>query len=215
MEVLGNQIKAVLDSIPNQQYTDGYVDPTGKEGFRNPVREGVGKGLEAIVARLQPQRAVELGTALGRSGLHMALGGLRELHTVEFDAEAAGIAQKNFELAGLDGFRVYHQDSGEFSRDFEQTIDLLFIDHAKPRYLEDLQSLELRLALGGLVLLDNMFNRQPETKDAAAYVADNYICGIYMEPPTEGETTGLMVASKSRPVFDAAWGELLESNHAS
>jgi predicted O-methyltransferase YrrM len=209
----------VLATIPQEQYTDGYTDPTGKEGFRNPVRPIVAEGLTRIVELLKPERAVELGTALGSSGIRFGLGGLKILDTVEFDPEAAQIAQTNFANAGLNGFRVHNMDSGEFVKNWDAIIDLIFIDHAKPRYLEDLQALEGSLTPTGLVLLDNTYNRQPECKDAVAYVADNYFSGIFTEPPSPGvdgpESTGLMVASKDREVFDQAWKVLMDVRGAS
>ena len=204
------RIEAVLATIPQEQYTDGYVDPTGKEGFRNPVREVVGRGLTILTQRLGIKSVTELGTALGSSGLRFALGGVTELDTVEFDPEASNIAQGNFEKAGLDGFKVHNKDSGVFVAEYSKVIEALFIDHAKPRYLGDLQGLEHLLTSKAVVLLDNTFNRQPETKDAAAYVADNYFSGIFTEPSTGGETTGLMVASKDREVFDIAWTALMD-----
>lgn len=200
------RIESVLADIPNEQYVDGYVDPKGKQGFRNPVREVVGRGLTALVENLAIKNGVELGTALGRSGLHMALGGLEQLDTVEFDIDAARQAHDNFAKAGLNDFRVHNADSGEFTRNWQTPgrVELLFIDHAKERYLEDLQAMEGSLAPDALVLLDNTFNRASECKDAVAYVADNYYAAIFVEPPTGGETTGLLVASKDRSVFDAA-----------
>jgi predicted O-methyltransferase YrrM len=205
------RINAVLDAIPNEQYVDGYVDPKGKQGFRNPVREVVGRGLTKIVDKLQIKTGVELGTALGRSGLHFALGGLEQLDTVEFDAEAAAIAKGNFQAAGLDVFHVHNLDSGEFTRDWPYPVDMVFIDHAKERYLEDFQNLESRLTPNALVLMDNTFNRASECKDAVAYVADHYYSAIFTEPSTGGESTGLLVASKYRLVFDLALSALMDA----
>lgn len=206
------KIEEVLASIPAEQYVQGYKDAKGKEGFRNPVRPVVGEALTRLVEHLGFEHGVELGTALGRSGLHMALGGLKHLATVEFDREAAKIAKANFTRAGLSetDFVVHNMDSGEFTSQWRWPIDLLFIDHAKERYLEDLQTLEPYLDPRALVLLDNTFNRASECKDAVAYVADNYYSAIFTEPPTDGETTGLLVASKTARVFDGAMRVLID-----
>lgn len=202
-------IDAVLATIPQEQYAATYKDVKGKEGWRNPVRPVVAEGLTRIVETLGFQNGVELGTALGSSGLRMAKGGLKHLDTVEFDREAAEIAQANFGKAGVP-YMVYNMDSGDFVRDHQSPIDLLFIDHAKERYLEDLQGLEPHLEPKALVLLDNTFNRASECKDAVAYVADNYFSAIFTEPPTGGETTGLLVASKDRYTFNMAMKCLLD-----
>jgi predicted O-methyltransferase YrrM len=214
MDERKQRITAVLDTIPDEQYVDGYVDPKGKTGFRNPVRAGVAKGLTTIVDRLGIKQGVELGTALGRSGLYFALGGLERLDTVEFDVDAARAAQANFARADLQGFRVHHQDSGDFTRNYPDAIEMVFIDHAKERYLEDFQNLEGHLEPDALVLMDNTFNRAGECKDAVAYVADNYYTAIFTEPPTGGETTGLLVASKDRFTFDLAFQALVDSRAA-
>lgn len=206
-------MEEVLATIPQEQYVDGYTDPKGKQGFRNPVRPDVAKGLTAVAEKLQLKRGVELGTALGSSAICFAIGGLEQLDTVEFDKEAAKIAQANLDAAGT-GFTVHNMDSGEFTAGFEGEIDLIFIDHAKERYLEDFQALEGNLHPRALVLMDNTFNRASECKDAVAYVADGYYAAIFTEPPTGGESTGLLVASKSREVFDTAFATLMDTRQA-
>lgn len=201
-----DRITKVLAGIPDEQNVDPYTDTKGKEGFRNPVRPAVGEGLTELVARLKLRKGVELGTALGRSGLHMALGGLEQLATVEFDSDAAEQARDHFAAAGLPKFVVHNMDSEEFTRQWHHPIDLLFIDHAKDRYLGDLQALEAYLTPNALVLLDNAYNRADALQECAAYVAGNYHAAIFMEPPTgkDGVTTGLLVASKDRATFDIA-----------
>lgn len=205
-----DNIRAVLATIPQEQYVDAYTDNRGKNGYRNPVRPVIAEGLTAIVKRLGLKNGVELGTALGSSGLRMALGGLETLDTNEFDPEAAATARENFAAAGLPGFRVHNMDSQQFTDSWSGPIDLLFVDHAKERYLEDFQALEPYLTENALVLMDNTFNRATECKDAVAYVADGYYSSIFTEPSTGGETTGLLVASHSREVFESAMSALLD-----
>jgi len=206
------KIREVLNRIPTDQYVEAnrYRDITGKEGFRNPVRAVVGKGLTRIVEQMGFKDAVELGTGPGSSGLHLALGGLRTLNTVEQDSEAAQIARTNFAEAELPGFTVHNMDSGRFIGEWVGSIQLVLFDHAKPRYLGDLQALEPFLDPNALVLMDNTYNRASECKDAVAYVADNYYSAIFTEPPTDGETTGLLVASKDRYTFNMAMKCLLD-----
>lgn len=206
------KILEVLSTIPQEQNVQGYVDVKGKEGFRNPVRPFVGKGLEDLARRIPLRKGVELGTALGRSGLHFALGGVKELDTVEFDPEAAGIAQRNFKDAGV-LFDVHCMDSGKFTTEYDGgPIDFVFIDHAKERYLEDFQALEPNLTSVGLVLMDNTFNRASECAEAVAYVSANYYSFMFTEPPTgqDGVTTGLLVASKDRRVVQEAFNTLMD-----
>lgn len=197
------KIQEVLATIPQEQYKDAYTDTKGVEGFRNPVRDGVARGITEIVEKLGFKSGVELGTALGSSGLHMALGGMERLDTVEMDPEAAGIAQRNFKDAGV-GFTVHCMDSGSFIEGWNQPIDFLFIDHAKSRTLEDLVALEPYLAPNALVLVDNSSNRGHQMQDAIAHLGGNYHASIYLEAPTGGETTGLLVASKSRATYETA-----------
>lgn len=208
------RIAAVLQTIPNEQYVDGYVDPHGKTGYRNPVREVVGVGLTNVVEALGIKSGVELGTALGRSGLHFALGGLERLDTVEFEGEAAVAAQHNFDNAGLDGFQVFNGDSGDFTATYNKPVEMVFIDHAKERYLEDFQNLEANLTPNALILMDNTFNRASECATAVAYVADRYYSAIFTEPSTGGESTGLLVASRDRATFDAAFSTLIDTRGA-
>lgn len=205
------RIRQVRDQIPNEQYATEYTDKEAKHGWRNPVREVVGKGLTEVVKRLGIKTGVEFGTALGRSGLHFAEGGLKELDTVEFDAEAAVESQGNFRAAGLEGFRVHNMDSGDFANGWDKEgVGMVFIDHAKERYLPDFQAIEPYLAPDALILMDNTFNRATECKDAVAYVADGYYAAIFTEPATDGESTGLLVASRDRDVFDRAFEALMD-----
>lgn len=207
------QIEAVLATIPEEQNVKGYVDPKGKKGFQNPVRPVVGRALERLSRDVPLRRGVELGTALGRSGLMFALGGVRELDTVEFEKWAADTATENFAKAGVSGFNVHNMDSGTFTAEFDKPIDFVFIDHAKERYLEDLQNLEPQLSENALVLMDNTFNRAAECADAVAYVAEQYpYCFMFTEPPTgkDGVTTGLLVASKSRATATTAFKTLMD-----
>lgn len=207
------QILKVLDNIPQDQNSDEnkYEDSKGKKGWSNPVRPVIGLGLEAIVRALNPKRGVELGTARGRSGLHMALGGLQILDTCEMQERMATEARNNFANAGIK-FNVHNSDSSSFIASYTGEAEIAFIDHAKERTLEDLIALEPHLAEGALVLIDNSFNRASEMEEAVAYVGANYFCGIFTEPPTgeDQAVTGLLVASKDRATFDLAWSTLID-----
>lgn len=212
-EARRTQILSVLRTIPEEQYAQGYTDVKGKEGWRNPVREAIGMGLTELVRRFGFKDAVELGTALGRSGLQMFLGGLQHLRTVEMDREAAKVAQANFNKAGVEAV-VFNMDSATYAAMHEGEIGLLFMDHAKPRTLPDLEALEPWLLPDALVLVDNSFNRSAEMQDAVAYVASNYYASIFTEPASKGrdgpETTGLLIASKDRATFDTAFRTMVD-----
>jgi predicted O-methyltransferase YrrM len=115
--------------------------------------------LEVLVLAARPERALEIGTAIGYSGTIIARNlppwGL--LETIEIDAETAERAKKNFAEAGL--AKKVHVLKGaalEVLRAVETRYDFVFIDAAKEEY-ESYLAATLPLApKGALFVVDNL-----------------------------------------------------------
>src|SRR5437660_7154063 len=95
--------------------------------------------LAELVREAQPSRVVEVGTAIGYSGLWIA-DVLRELGrgrliTMEQDPERVAAAARNFTRAGVADFITQSQgDACELMRGVRSPIDLLFLDGGFANY---------------------------------------------------------------------------------
>src|SRR5438876_1688228 len=89
--------------------------------------------LVELIKQCRPELVVEIGTAIGYSGLWIA-GALRELKqgrlfTFEQDPDRIVEARRNFERAGVaDLITQYQGDARELVRELQDPIDMLFLD---------------------------------------------------------------------------------------
>jgi predicted O-methyltransferase YrrM len=139
-------------------------DPLLAEMRARGDREGIpivthvtGGLLEVLAAATGALRAVEVGTAIGVSTLHLARGGA---HVTSFEVdperhEAAGAYLRRAGLADRVDLRL--QDATEGLAALETGgFDLGFIDGPKDRYGGHLDQVVALLRPGGLLLVDNV-----------------------------------------------------------
>ena len=173
---------------------NGQSDPvlldiakTGEQDDLPLVDAEVGALLRVLVLATRATRVLEIGTAIGYSGIWMA-GALPKdgmLITMEFDEQRVTRARANFTRAGLadrvnviagDAQRMLHKISGPF--------DLIFQDGDKKMYGPMLDTLVGLLRPGGLLVTDNVLwngevvpgfpaKHHPDPADAAAIVKYN------------------------------------------
>lgn len=125
-------------------------------------------------------RVVEFGTYCGYSAILIAreLGADGRLICVELDPESVEASRAILEFAGLgDRVEVIEGASGDVIPQLEGTFDLVFLDHWKDLYEQDLKAIEAAglLREGSIIFADNVgpsFN--PE-----AYLAYVRECGHY------------------------------------
>jgi len=121
-----------------------------------------GLHLEVLTRAVGAKRAVEIGTLGGYSGVCL-LRGLGEggfLHTFEYDAKHAAVAQESFRKAGVESrARIHLGPASEQlpSIESEGPFDLVFIDADKLGYPAYVAWAEDHLRVGGVVLCDNAF----------------------------------------------------------
>ena len=119
----------------------------------------VGALLRVLATALGARRMLEIGTAVGYSGIWLA-GGLATdgmLITMEKDPERARIAKENFARAGVaDRVSVIVGDAQLKIVKVAGPFDLIFQDGAKELYTPLLDSLVDRLRPGGLLITDNV-----------------------------------------------------------
>ncbi|KAB0370390.1 catechol O-methyltransferase [Muntiacus reevesi] len=142
------------------------------------VGEKKGQIVDSVLREQQPSVLLELGAYCGYSAVRMArllLPGARLL-TIELNPEYAAITQQMVEFAGLqDKVTVVLGASQDIIPQLKKkydvdTLDMVFIDHWKDRYLPDTLLLEEcgLLRKGTVLLADNVI--YPGAPDFLEYV---------------------------------------------
>jgi predicted O-methyltransferase YrrM len=149
LATLNHSHSAVLDDIArgNEQRNLPLVDAE------------VGTLLRVLATALGAKRVLEIGTAIGYSGIWLA-GALPpdgSLFTLEIDPERAREAKENFARAGLaDRISVIVGDAKLMVAKVAGPFDLIFQDGAKQLYTPLLDRLVSLLRPGGLLVTDNV-----------------------------------------------------------
>ncbi|OFW19969.1 MAG: hypothetical protein A3H97_22385 [Acidobacteria bacterium RIFCSPLOWO2_02_FULL_65_29] len=119
----------------------------------------VGALLRVLAVSIGAVRILEIGTAIGYSGIWLAgalpRGGL--LLTIEMNADRAAVARENFSRAGVaDRANVMVGDASRLLAKVAGPFDLIFQDGDKKMYVPLLDRLVELLRPGGLLVTDNV-----------------------------------------------------------
>src|SRR4051794_30360202 len=119
----------------------------------------VGALLRVLALAVKARRILEIGTAVGYSGIWLA-GALPPdgtLMTMEMDPERGRVARANFERAGLaERVSVIAGDAERMIMKVAGPFDLIFQDSSKRLYLPLLERTIKLLRPGGLLITDNV-----------------------------------------------------------
>lgn len=116
---------------------------------------------------MQPKSILEIGTAIGFSALLMAEQvPYAKIITIDRNEEMIGFAKENFarfdqrkQITLLEG------DAVDLLEHIEQRFDLIFMDSAKSKYIVFLPEVLKRLEVGGVVILDDIFQGGDVARD--------------------------------------------------
>jgi predicted O-methyltransferase YrrM len=141
---------------------DAVLDAIARDGEAQNlplVDAEVGALLRVLATSVSARRILEIGTAIGYSGIWLAgalpPGGM--LFTMEKDPERARVAKANFERAGLsDRIGIIQGDAQITISKVAGPFDLIFQDGHKPLYVTLLDRLVSLLRPGGLLVTDNV-----------------------------------------------------------
>ena len=112
--------------------------------------------LYNTVKQCQPKRILEIGTAIGYSGIIMLSACNATLNTVEMDENNANMARENFALFGvLDRVNLFVGDAREIIGYLSGQYDFIFLDGPKGQYKAFLPYLTDLLQVGGTLVCDN------------------------------------------------------------
>lgn len=122
-----------------------------------PIADRSVAHLQAILARaMDADRALEFGTAIGYSTLHVARAGC-DVVTLELDPDRIEDAGEYLWRAGVRSkVEILEGPALETLGDVEGPFDLLFLDAVKTEYEQYLERALPMLRPGGMVLVDNL-----------------------------------------------------------
>lgn len=132
-----------IEQFARERYIPVMLDDT-KELLYNTVKA------------CQPKRILEIGTAIGYSGIVMLSACNATLNTVEMDETTANMARENFELFGLnDRVNLFVGDAREIIGYLSGEYDFIFLDGPKGQYKAFLPYLTDLLTVNGTLVCDN------------------------------------------------------------
>ena len=114
--------------------------------------------LYETVKAAQPRRILEIGTAIGYSGIVMlSASGDATLNTIELDEKTAEIAKANFKEFGLsERVNIFVGDARELVPVLTGSYDFIFLDGPKGQYETFFPYLTDLLEVGGTLVCDNV-----------------------------------------------------------
>jgi predicted O-methyltransferase YrrM len=139
--------------------------PVMREMEELAEREGIpivhwetGRFLAILVRALDPQRVLEVGTAIGYSTLHMAEQlGRGRIITIERDPVRASQARDFLTRAGvIDKVEIVEADAMQAIEELAGPFDFLFLDASKDQYTDYLRKAEPKASERALLVVDNL-----------------------------------------------------------
>ncbi|MFK7933057.1 MAG: O-methyltransferase [Saprospiraceae bacterium] len=149
--------------------------PMQPADFKNaylPISAAQGKSLKSLILKNNCQNVVEFGTSFGISTIYLA-DAVRQTNgkvvTTELLENKAQKAAQNIAEAGLSNVvEIRIGDAMQTLKDYDQPIDLLFLDGWKDLYLPLFEMLQPLFHSGTFIYADNM--DMAGTKQYADYV---------------------------------------------
>lgn len=154
------------------------------------VTKEVAEYLKFMVDMNKSQNILEVGTAIGYSGILMARAAQKyggKLTTIEIDEERYREANINFEKAGLDNVRTILGDAGEEIKKLNEEFDFVFIDASKGHYREFFDDSYKLLKNDGIIFIDNimfrgyLYKEYPKRFKTIVRKLDEFITWLYEE----------------------------------
>ena len=112
-----------------------------------------------LLESLQPEKILEIGTAIGFSALLMAEHAPQaQITTIDRNPEMIELAKANFDkYDSRQQITLLEGDAVDLLETLEDSYDLVFMDSAKSKYVVFLPQVLKRLNPGGLILIDDVF----------------------------------------------------------
>ena len=127
-------------------------------GFRI-IRKEMGNLLKVLLLLKQPQKILEVGTAVGYSSILMSenMPENCRITTIENYEKRIPVAKSNFKRAGKEEvITLLEGDAMDILKELDGTYDFIFMDAAKGQYINFLPELLRLMPAGGLLISDNV-----------------------------------------------------------
>lgn len=144
--------------LPNLKRLETYA----KQNYIPICKKSLANFLYFFVAKEKPKNILEIGTAIGYSGIIMAKAySLAQIDTIELDVDRLNFAKQNFKHFNVEKqIQTICGDAGDVILNLKpQTYDMIFLDGPKTQYYSYLNSLKALLKSNGTLIADNIFQR--------------------------------------------------------
>lgn len=121
-----------------------------------------------LMQTLQPERILEIGTAIGFSALLMAENSPQsQITTIDRNEEMIGFAKENFaKFDSRNQIELLEGEAMDLLPNLEDdSYDFVFMDSAKSKYIVFLPEVLKKVKVGGLIVLDDIFQGGDVAKD--------------------------------------------------
>lgn len=152
------------------------------------VTKEVAEYLKFIVKTHKVKNILEVGTAIGYSGILMAkeiIGQDGKLYTIEIDEERYNQAQENIKKSGLSNIVSIKGDAVEEIKKIEENFDFVFIDASKGHYMDFFEDSIKLLNKNGIIFIDNimfrgyLYKEYPKRFKTIVKRLDSFIDSLY------------------------------------
>ena len=123
------------------------------------IRKEMGNLLKVLLLLKQPQKILEVGTAVGYSSILMSENMPQNcrITTIEKYEKRIPVAKNNFKRAGKEEvITLLEGDAMDILKELDGTYDFIFMDAAKGQYINFLPELLRLMPAGGLLISDNV-----------------------------------------------------------
>ena len=123
------------------------------------IRKEMGNLLKVLLLLKQPQKILEVGTAVGYSSILMSenIPQNCRITTIENYEKRIPVAKNNFKRAGKEEvITLLEGDAMDILKELDGTYDFIFMDAAKGQYINFLPELLRLMPAGGLLISDNV-----------------------------------------------------------
>ncbi|MFR4479945.1 MAG: O-methyltransferase [Fusobacterium sp.] len=152
------------------------------------VTKEVAEYLKFIVKTHKVKNILEVGTAIGYSGILMAkeiVGQDGKLYTIEIDEERYNQAQENIKKSGLNNIVSIKGDAVEEIKKINENFDFVFIDASKGHYMDFFEDSIKLLNKNGIIFIDNimfrgyLYKEYPKRFKTIVKRLDSFIDSLY------------------------------------
>ena len=123
------------------------------------IRKEMGNLLKVLLQLVQPERILEVGTAVGYSSILMSENMPEKctITTIENYDKRIPVARNNFKRAGKENvITLIEGDALEVLKTLEGPYDFIFMDAAKGQYINYLPEILRLMPKGGLLITDHI-----------------------------------------------------------